>query len=323
MDLIKRKTQILWYLLGFGMLLLMSGCSSGLVDSPGEDDLKVVATTTIVGDVVAQVAGDLVDLQILVPVGTDPHGFDPSPQEVAKVADADVIFATGAGLEEFLDDLIESAGATEKVVHVSEGIDFLLFEGEHDHEHEGEDHDSEGEGHEGADPHTWTDPNNVLIWVHNIKHKLSDIDPDNAEAYVANAEAYEAELEALDAWIVEQVALVPEENRKLVTDHTLFSYFAMAYGFEQIGTLIPGYSTLAEPTARELAAIEDAIRELDVKAIFVGNSVNPALADRVAQDTGVKLIFVYTGSLGESGGDADSYLAYMRYNTSAFVNALK
>lgn len=317
------------------------------VGAPSSSDgkLNVVATTSIVGDVVAQVGGDLIELSVLLPVGADPHSFEPTPQDIAKVADADVVFANGAGLEEFLDNLIESAGASEKVVHVSEGVDFLMFEGEdHDHEgeehegeehdHEGEDHDHEGEEHhhdpegeghehEGADPHTWLDPNNVLVWVHNIEHELSELDSDNAAAYAANAEEYEAELEALDAWIVEQVGQLPEENRKLVTDHTLFSYFAAAYGFEQIGALIPGYSTLAEPTAKELAVIEDAIRELDVKAVFVGNTVNPALSERVAEDTGVQLVFVYTGSLSEAGGEADSYLAYMRYNTSAFVDALK
>ena len=312
--------------------LLLTACGQGSALPSGENKLKVVATTTIVGDVVARVGGELIDLSILLPVGTDPHGFDPTPQDVAKVAEADIVFANGAGLEVFLDNLIESAGVSEKVVHVSEGIDFMMFEGEH--EHEGEEHDHEAEGHEhdgeeehqhqeGIDPHAWTDPNNVLVWVHNIEHELSEIDPDNADTYATNAEKYEGELEDLDAWIREQVDQVPEENRKLVTDHTLFSYFAETYGFEQLGTLIPGYSSLAEPTAKDLAEIEDAIRELDVKAVFVGNTVNPSLAERVAEDTGVQLIYVYTGSLSKAGGEADSYLAFMRYISSAFVDALK
>jgi ABC-type Zn uptake system ZnuABC Zn-binding protein ZnuA len=202
-----------------------------------------------------------------------------------------------------------------------------MSEEEHEHDHEAEEHHDEHEGdehdHEGIDPHTWTDPNNVIVWVYNIEHELSEADPENVKAYAANAESYEAELETLDSWIREQVAQIPDENRKLVTDHTLFSYFVGEYGFEQIGTLIPGYSTLAEPTAQELAAIEDAINELDVKAVFVGNTVNPALAERVAEDTGTKLIFVYTGSLTEPDGEAPTYLEYMRYNTNAFVDALK
>ncbi len=322
--------------------MLLTACGQDVEAPSSEGRLKVVATTTIVGDVVAQVGGDLIDLSVLLPIGADPHGFDPSPQDVAKVAEADVVFANGVGLEEFLDPLIESAGVEDKVVHVSEGIDFLMFEGEeHDHEgeeHEGEEHDHEGEEHEGeehghegeehhhhggADPHTWTDPNNVMVWVHNIEHKLSELDPENAETYAANAEAYEAELKALDAWIREQVALIPAESRKLVTDHSVFGYYAEQYGFEQVGALIPGYSTVAEPTAQELAEIEDAIHDLDVKAVFVGNTVNSSLAERVAEDTGVQLVFLYTGSLGEPDGEAGTYIDYMRYNVKAILDALK
>ena len=284
--------------------------------SYNEDKPKVVATTTIVGDVVAQVGGDQIELNMLLPVGTDPHSFDPTPQDVAKVAEADVVFANGAGLEAFLDNLIESAGAQDKIVYVSAGIDFLISDGE-ENEQEGQDHP-----HTGADPHTWTDPNNVMVWVQNIEQKLSQFDPEYAQLYTANAEAYRAKLEDLDTWIREQAALIPAENRKLVTDHTLFGYYAEEYGFEQVGALIPGYSTLAETTAQDLADIENAIRELNVRAVFVGNTINASLARRVAEDTGIQLIFVYTGSLGEPSGEAGTYLTYMRYNTTAFVNAL-
>ena len=286
--------------------------------------LNVVATTTIVGDVVAQIGDERINLSVLLPAGTDPHSFEPTPQDITKIMQADVVFANGAGLEEFLNNLIESAGASDKVVHVSEGIDLMLL-GSQEHDHEGEEHDHEGEehDHEGGDPHTWVDPNNVMVWVQNIEQKLSEADPANAGAYAANAKAYTTELKTLDAWIREQVAQVPMADRKLVTDHMLFGYFAEEYGFEQVGALIPGYSTLAEPSVREIAEIEDAIRKLGVKAIFVGNTINPALAQRVADDTGIKLIFVYTGSLSGPDGEAPSYLEYIRYNVSAFVEALK
>ena len=310
-------------------VMFLAACSQESDTPAAEQDdigekLKVVATTTIVGDAVAQVGGDDIDLSVLLPAGTDPHSFTPTPQDVAKVEQADVIFANGAGLEVFLDDLIESAGASDKVVHVSEGIDLLTF-GSHEHEHEGEEHEHEGEehDHEGGDPHTWVDPNNVMVWVTNIEQKLSEADPANASVYAAGAKAYTTELKTLDAWIREQVAQIPVADRKLVTDHMLFGYFAEEYGFEQTGALIPGYSTLAEPSAKELAEIEDAIRELGVKAVFVGNTVNPALAQRVANDTGTQLVFVYSGSLSDPDGDAPSYLEYIRYNVSAFVEALK
>lgn len=275
------------------------------------EKLKVVATTSIVADVVQNVGGDLIELTMLLPLGTDPHAFDPTPRDVAAVAEAHVVFANGAGLEVFLEPLLENAGEDVLVVPASYGVELLEFEGE------------QGQHRGGADPHTWFDPNNMMLWVHNVEFALSALDPDNAEIYDANAEAYESELEALDAWIQKQVAQVPEENRRLVTDHTAFSYFAHRYGFEQIGAVFPGYSTLAEPSAQELARLENAIRELDVKAVFVGLTVNPDLARRVADDTGTQLVFLYTGSLGEAGGPADDYLAFMKYNVNAIVEALR
>ena len=149
------------------------------------------------------------------------------------------------------------------------------------------------------------------------------MDPLNSSFYEANAKAYMFELEALDRWIREQVAVIPEANRKIVTDHANFGYFAAAYDFQQLGALIPGFSTLAQPSAQDLAQIEDVIHAYQIQAIFVGKSINPSLADRVATDTGVQLFFIYTGSLSDPGGEAGTYLNYMRYNTLAFVDGLK
>ncbi len=311
----KKMTNINCILLFLAMFAL-TACSTKADNTTADglangEKLKVVATTTIVGDVVSQIGDDRIELQVLLPVGIDPHGFNPTPQDISKVADADLVFANGAGLEEFLDNLIESAGAKDKVIHVSDGIDFLVFEGE-----------QKAHDHTGIEPHTWTDPNNVMVWVDNIEHELSKRDPENADVYKSNAESYKAELQALDAWIRDQLARISAENRKLVTDHTLFGYFVEEYGLIQVGALIAGYSTLAEPTAKELAGIEDAIQNLNIKAIFVGNTVNPVLAERVTEDTGTALIYVYTGSLSESGDEADTYIEYMRYNTNAFVDAL-
>lgn len=301
------------------VLTLLPACGQG-VDLPENDGrLRVVATTTIVGDVVSQVGGELVELSVLLPSGTDPHSFDPTPQDVARVAEADLVFANGAGLEEFLANLIESAGVEDRVVHVSEGVDFLITDDS------GLEVDSSEEDHpaQGLDPHTWTDPNNVVVWVENIQRVLSEADPGNRETYAANADEYGSQLENLDIWIRERVSEVPENNRKLVSDHAIFGYFANEYGFEQVGALIPGYSTLSEPSAQDIARIEDAIAELDVNAVFVGNTINPSLAARVAEDTGTQLVFVYTGSLSERGGEAGTYLDYTRFNISAFVDALR
>lgn len=305
--------------------LLLAACAGGKPSADG-DKLRVLATTSIVADVVRQVGGDYVQATTLLPLGTDPHTFEPRPQDAAAIAEAQIVFANGAGLEEFLEPLLENAGATEKLVEVSAGIELIAFEGEEEHHHEGEaEHGQEGEEHhhEGGDPHTWMDPNNVLVWVDNIAAALSAADPAHAAAYRANAEAYAAELRALDEWIRQQVAQVPPENRYLVSDHAVFGYFAEEYGFTQLGTITGSFSTGASPSAQELAALEDQIRAYGVKAIFVGADVNPNLAQQIANDTGVQLVRLYHGSLTDSSGPVPTYLEFMRYNVSAMVEALK
>jgi ABC-type Zn uptake system ZnuABC Zn-binding protein ZnuA len=322
------------------------------------EKLQVVATTSIVADMVRQVGGDLIDLTRLLPLGTDPHTFEPTPRDLATVADAHVVFANGMGLEEFLDDMIDNAGGEAAVVYLSEGIDTRQFgtgeAHEHDgegeaHEQEGEEVQLEGEAHEqeepqhhdekhehetaeqeeeyhpqeGVDPHTWTTPANAVVFVHNIEQALSALDPANAARYAAKAEAYKAELEALDEWVKAQIETIPPENRELVTDHTIFGYYADRYGLEQIGAVIPSFSTSAEPSASELAELQDAIKNYDVKTIFVGTSVNPGLSQRLAEDTGTELLTLYTGSLGVEGSGVESYLDYIKYNTNTIVEGLK
>jgi len=305
-----RRTPIAFLLLA----ILLTACGGGAA-SGGGDKLRVVATTTIVGDVVARVGGDCIDLTILLPVGADPHAFDPRPQDVAAVADADIVFANGAGLEEFLHPLLESAGAEEKLVEVSMGIELLPFDAEEKH--------AGGEEHEGGDPHIWMDPNNVILWTENIAAALSGADPAHAEQYAVNAGHYIEALRELDVWIHTRVARIPPERRKLVSDHAVFGYFAKEYGFEQVGTIVASFSTNASPSARELAELEDTIWAYNIPAIFVGATFNPALAEQVSQDTGTALVFVYTGSLSAPGGEADSYIEFMRYNVNVIVEALK
>jgi ABC-type Zn uptake system ZnuABC Zn-binding protein ZnuA len=199
----------------------------------------------------------------------------------------------------------------------------LDFGDEHAEESAEEQAGEEQHEHAVGDPHTWMNPNNVILWVQNIAAALAQADPANATAYQENAAAYTAELQALDEWICQQVAQISPERRKLVTDHASLGYFADEYGFEQVGLVIPSLSTSAAPSAQELAALQDAIRQENVRAILVGMTVNPTLAAQVAADTGVQLIFVYTGSLSAAGEEADNYLAFMRYNVTAIVNALK
>jgi ABC-type Zn uptake system ZnuABC Zn-binding protein ZnuA len=171
-------------------------------------------------------------------------------------------------------------------------------------------------------PHVWFDVNNVIQWVGIIQDTLSTLDPMNAEVYASNAAAYTRELEELDAWIVAEVAPIPAERRKLVTNHLAFDYFARRYGFQQVGAIYP-ISPSSEPSARDIAALEDAIRSYGVPAVFTETTVNDRLADQVAQDTGIQLVQLYTGSLGGPGSGAESYVDMMRYDVTAIAEALK
>jgi ABC-type Zn uptake system ZnuABC Zn-binding protein ZnuA len=313
------RTLWLYFITWLTLTALVAACApAGGLDEPA-GKLRVVATTNIVGDVVAQIGGEWIALQVLLPAGTDPHAFEPRPQDVAAVVDADLIFANGAGLEEFLEVLIESAGAQDQLIEVSTGIELLPFE----MLHEDEEAHTEEEIHSDGDPHTWMDPNNVMMWVENITSALSAADPEHAAAYQANASAYQTKLVELDQWIRAQVDAIPPQQRQLVSDHRIFSYFAEEYGFTLAGEVIGSFSTNAQSSAKELAAIEDRIRQINAQAIFIDQSANPTLASQIAADTGIKMVTIYTGSLGSAESPAGTYLDFMRYNVTAIVEALK
>lgn len=285
------------------LALLISCSSPAAVDSA---TLDVVTSTQILGDVVSVVGGDFIELTILIPPDSDPHAFEPAPQDAAKLTDADLIFVNGLNLEEGLNTLLEAEGLN--IIPASDGIIAIEFVGEE---------------FEGGDPHVWMDPLNVKVWVDNIAEALAASDPTHAENFRANAQAYRAKLDALDAWAAQQLSLIPREARVLVTDHESLGYFANHYDFEIVGALIPSLSTVSEPSAGELALLEDAISQYGVKAIFIGRSVNPSLADRVAADTGVKVITLYTESLSAQTGPAPTYLDLIRFNVAAIVAALQ
>ena len=223
----------------------------------------MVATTSIIGDVVAQIGGDTIDLTVLMEAGQDPHGYEPAAQDLTAVADAHVIFVNGWGLEEGLADDLESIGEGALIVPISANIEPLAFgedahddhgdehgdehegeeEGEHADEHEGEEEgehhdeheDEHAHDHSGADPHVWFSIHNVEQWAENVEHILSDLDPANAEAYETNTAAYVAELETLEDYAAEQMSQIPEDNRFLVTNHDAFGYFANEYNLIRLG----------------------------------------------------------------------------------------
>lgn len=274
---------------------------------------KVLATETFLADIAQNVAGNRIKIDALLPIDVDPHGFEPTPSDVRKVADSTLLIINGAGFEEFLSELLKSAGGKRQVIEASAGLKSRTPT-----ENEILDPDHPG------DPHFWLDPNNVVQYVENIRDGLSQIDPAGAATYATNATAYIAQLTELDQWIVAQVKGLPTERRRIVTNHESFGYFADRYGFQIIGTIVPSVSTGSAPSAQQLAKLIDQIKKTQARAIFLETGANPQLAKQVAQETGVKVVVeLYTHSVTESSGAAPTYIEMMKQNVRVIVEALK
>lgn len=301
------------------IFLLLTGLHQAAASSPVL--LRVVATTTLVGDVVRAIGGAEIDLSVLLGTGLDPHTFEPTPRDAAAVSRAQVLFINGAGLETFLHSLLTANTRTATLVEdLSQDLPLVKREEaeEHHEDHEGEHHHDHGE----FDPHVWLDPRMVMGWTKTIARVLAERDPERAALYQQRAEAYRAQLEELDHWIKAEVETVSAAQRLLVTDHDEFGYFADRYGFTITGALLPNVTTAAETSAREMAELEARIKGTGTRVLLIGQGVNPALAQRVAHDTGLQLVTLYTGSLSEPGGPAATYLDYMRHNVTALITAL-
>ncbi|MEL6307970.1 MAG: metal ABC transporter substrate-binding protein, partial [Chloroflexota bacterium] len=176
--------------------------------------------------------------------------------------------------------------------------------------------------HGPCDAHFWADPNNVIIWADNIASALSELDPENADFYTANALAYQEQLRTLDVEIESLVEAIPLENRRLVTNHDFLGYFAQRYGFEIVGVVLPGGSTLAEPSARELAELIEIIEREDIETIIVEASNTSRISDTLAEQVGIETILLYSDSLSDADGPTSTYLDYMRYNVETIVDVL-
>jgi len=304
-------------------LLAAAGCSRtsspAAPAGPAAPKPPVVAVESFLADMTRQVAGDRMEVRSLVPLGVDPHGYEPTPQDVAAVAGARLIVVNGGGLESFLAKLIETAGKDRPLVEASHGLTSRTAR--------------EGEVLEGGaiatvsssdpDPHFWLDPVMVIRYVQNIRDALSRIDPAGEPTYGVNADAYIRKLHDLDAWISSEVAKVPEDRRELVTNHETFGYFADRYGFRIIGTVIPSVSSDAAPTARQLARLIDSLKKAGAPAVFLDMGANPQLGQQVAREAGIPVVTqLFTHSLTDAAGPAPTYLDMMRYDVTAIVSAL-
>jgi ABC-type Zn uptake system ZnuABC Zn-binding protein ZnuA len=282
--------------------------------TPVSSSPRVLAIESFLADMAQNVAGDRLKVDTLIPIGVDPHSFEPAPSDIRKVTDSSVLIVNGAGFEEFLDKLVKNAGGKRVVIEAAAGLTSRQpREGEPplDPDHQG-------------DPHFWLDPNNTIRYVENIRDGLSQADPAGAATYATNATAYISKLKDLDQWMAEQVKQIPPARRLLVTNHESFGYFADRYGFKVIGTIMPSVSTSASPSAQQLAQLIDHVKQAQVRAVFLETGSNPQLAKQLAQDTGIQIVTeLFTHSTTVANGPAPTYLEMMKYNTRAIVDALK
>jgi len=278
----------------------------GIITSSAE----VLCTTSIVGDVVRQIAGEDIDVLVLLGPDTDPHSFQLRPQDLVALQRADLVFINGLDLEAGLINILELI--EDHVVSLSADLPGLLVA----------DNEVPDGDHGAYDPHVWFDPTLVSAWVDIISDQLSQLVPLLKSEFQTRATTYQRDLAALDVWIQSVLEEITEDRRLLVTDHHVYGYFARRYGLEQVGTVFPGLSTLSEPSARELAELISTIESLDIPAIFVGTTVNPSLAQQIASDTGTRIVIMYTGALSDPNGPAGTYLDFMRYTANAILEGL-
>jgi zinc/manganese transport system substrate-binding protein len=293
------------------MVALLSGASA--VAEP----VKVVASFSILADVVRNVGGARVAVTALVGPDSDAHVYTPTPADAKSVAQADVVIVNGLGFEGWLDRLMKSAGRKAPYVVASKGLTprKMPTEKESGHAH-GHDH-----GKAGADPHAWQSVANVKVYVANIRDALIAADGAGAETYRAQATAYLAKLDALDAEVRAAVARVPVERRKVITTHDAFGYFADAYGLAFIAP--QGVSTESEASARDVARIITQIRAQKIPAVFLENVNDPRLIKRIADETGAKIGgTLYSDALTRENGPAPTYIDLIRHNIKALTGAL-
>jgi len=291
--------------------LALTACG-GKPDSDVATTAPVILTsTTFLADITRNVAGDRRVVESLLPAGADPHSYQPVPADVAKITESKVLVVNGLEYEHFLETLLENAGGERLIITTSDGLSPHTME------------DEENAGELVSDPHMWLDPNRVMKYAENIRDGLIKADPDGAETYTANAAAYLAQLKDLDAWIVDQVAQISPEKRLLVTNHEALGYFADRYGFTVIGAVLPSVSSDASTSAGQMAELIEQIKSSETPAIFLDEVENPALAQQIAAETGVKIVAdLHLESLTD-GPPAATYIDMMKHNVTQIVNALR
>ena len=297
-------------------MLIVAGCSDDDPDSTGGP--TIVVTTNVLGDVVREVTADAgVDVEVVMPLGADPHEFSPSTRQAEDMVAADLLVVNGAGFEEGMEEIIDRAADSDTPTFAfTDHVDLLPLTGPN----------AEEEASEGNtdDPHVWTDPTRVADALPALGEALREVEGVDAAAVDEGIAAYAAELAALDQEIETALADIPDDHRVLVTNHEVFGYFADRYGFDVVGTVIPSGTTLAEPSSGELEDLAAVIEDVGVPAIFGETTQSTRLADALAESVGadVEVVELFSESLGEPGSGAETYVGLMRTDAELIAGAL-
>ncbi|MGY6497034.1 MAG: metal ABC transporter substrate-binding protein [Microcella sp.] len=353
----RRARRAVPALLASSVLALgLAGCATTAGDTDGAGDaaaaapaLTVVATTTHTAEFTERVAGDLAEVTALIQPNQSLHSFDPTAADLQALAAADVLVINGAGLEEWLDDVVSSSGFAGETVDASSQVGLIEFAAEDAHGHEGEDAHSEDDhvheedvaaasadeaahsedehdhAHDGGDPHIWTSASNAADMVRAIADGLAAANPENADTYEANAAAYIAQLTELDAWIVDSISSVDPAQRTLVTNHEAFGYFVDAYDVTYVGAIIPSFDDNAEVSAADIDRLVASIRESGATTVFSETTLSPAAAETIASEAGIQVLSgdegLYGDSLGPAGSPGETYIGSMIHNVTVLVTA--
>jgi zinc/manganese transport system substrate-binding protein len=287
------------------------------------DKKHVVASFSILADIVKQVGQDRIDVTTLIGPDQDAHVFQVTPEHIKQISRADLVVMNGLGFEGWQERVLKSTGYRGDVVVASRGIENLVQTATHTHDHDhGHDHSKpKSSAKAKADPHAWQDPRNVIVYTRNIAQALTKLDPAGREVYQKNAEAYIQQLSALDRWAEQEVGRIPVAKRQVITSHDAFNYLGKRY---QIKFLSPqGLSTDSEPSARDVANLIRQIRKQKIKAVFVENMSSPRLIAQINQETGTQLGGkLYADALSKADGPAKDYEAMMRFNIEQLVNQM-
>lgn len=267
--------------------------------------IKVLATTTFIADIARNIAGDKLDVICLMPIGGDPHIYDPIPADAQKVVESDLVLRNGLMLEGWLNELIENAGGTRPIIDVSDGINPIKSE----------------QFHGSPDPHAWMDPINGIEYARNIKNAYIQLDPNNSTSYENNFQKYKQQLSELDSYIRYEINKVPENKRVLITSHDAFRYFSIRYNIRVESTM--GTSTDAEVQIADINKLVQVIKSTEVSAVFIESTINPKFLQQIARDNslvvGGKL---FADSLGDEKSGASTYIDMLKYDADVIVAGL-